>query len=46
VESHVPATYGPEVADVMIQELLEDWLEGQVDQRIEALGAIPAQPAS
>jgi parvulin-like peptidyl-prolyl isomerase len=45
VESHVPATFGPEVAEAMIQELLEAWLEGQVDQRIKALGAIPTQPA-
>jgi parvulin-like peptidyl-prolyl isomerase len=39
LENHVPATYGPEAAEAMTQELLEDWLEEQVNQRIQSLQA-------
>jgi parvulin-like peptidyl-prolyl isomerase len=46
VESLVPATYGPEVAEAMIQELLETWLEGQVDQRMQVLAATSAPSVS
>jgi parvulin-like peptidyl-prolyl isomerase len=37
LENHVPATYGPEAAEAMTQELLEAWLEEQVNQRIHTL---------
>lgn len=37
LENHVPATYGPEAAEAMTQELLEAWLEEQVNQRIQSL---------
>jgi parvulin-like peptidyl-prolyl isomerase len=37
LESHVPATFGPEVAEAMTRELLEAWLEEQVNQRIQGL---------
>lgn len=37
LESSVPATFGPDVADAMTQELLNEWLEEQVDQRLEGL---------
>jgi parvulin-like peptidyl-prolyl isomerase len=37
LERYAPAIYGPEAADAMIQELLEHWLEDQVNLRIQAL---------
>jgi parvulin-like peptidyl-prolyl isomerase len=37
LENHVPATYGPDAAEAMTQELLEAWLEEQVNQRIQSL---------
>jgi parvulin-like peptidyl-prolyl isomerase len=46
LESHVPATYGPEAAEAMTRELLEIWLDEQVDQRIQSLAAARDQQAS
>ena len=45
LERYAPATYGPEAADAMIQELLEHWLEDQVNLRLQALRPlnIPSQ---
>ena len=37
LERYDPATYGPEVAGAMVQELLEHWLEDQVNLRMQAL---------
>lgn len=39
LESYVPATFGPDVADAMTQELLDSWLEEQVDRRLQQLSA-------
>ena len=33
LENFVPAVFGPEAAQAMTQEMLEEWLEEQVDQR-------------
>ena len=46
LENHVPATYGPEAAEAMTQELLEAWLEEQVNQRIQSLQAGTARTSS
>ncbi len=37
LERYDPATYGPEAAGAMVQELLEHWLEDQVNLRMQAL---------
>jgi hypothetical protein len=37
LERHTPAVYGPEAAGAMTQELLEHWLEDQVNLRMQAL---------
>lgn len=37
LENHVPAIFGPEVAEAMTRELLEAWLEEEVNQRIQGL---------
>lgn len=39
LENQVPAAYGPEAAEAMTQELLEAWLEEQVNERIQSLQA-------
>jgi parvulin-like peptidyl-prolyl isomerase len=41
LESLVPASFGPEAADAMTQELFNDWLDGEVDRRLQALAAAP-----
>lgn len=37
LETLVPASFGPDAADAMTQELLNAWLEEEVDRRLEAL---------
>lgn len=45
LESYVPAVYDPDAADAMTQELLDQWLEEQVDRRLQELTThAPAQP--
>jgi parvulin-like peptidyl-prolyl isomerase len=44
LESFVPAVFGPEAAHAMTQEMLEEWLEEQVDQRLQALSSQPSSP--
>lgn len=46
LENIVPATYGPEAAEAMTQELLEAWLEEQVNQRIQSLQNDSARTSS
>lgn len=46
LENRVPATYGPEAAEAMIRELLDTWLEEQVDLRLQALASEPVPPGS
>jgi parvulin-like peptidyl-prolyl isomerase len=46
LENHVPASFGPEAAEAMITELLDTWLEEQVDLRIQSLAADRVQPSS
>jgi len=41
LESLVPASFGPEAADAMTQELFNDWLDAEVDRRLQALAAAP-----
>lgn len=41
LESLVPASFGPEAADAMTQELFNDWLDGEVDRCLQALAAAP-----
>lgn len=42
LESLEPASFGPEAADAMTQELFNEWLDGEVDRRLQALAAEPA----
>jgi parvulin-like peptidyl-prolyl isomerase len=42
LESFVPAVFGPEAAQAMTRELLEEWLEEQVDHHLDRLGITPA----
>ena len=44
LESFVPAVFGPEAAHAMTQEMLEEWLEEQVDQRLLALSSQQSSP--
>ncbi|MGL6134835.1 MAG: peptidylprolyl isomerase [Prochlorococcaceae cyanobacterium] len=37
LESLLPAGFGPDAADAMTQELLNEWLEEEVSRRLEAL---------
>ena len=46
LESQVPATYGPQAAEVMTRELLDTWLEEQVDLRMQSLAQEPVQVSS
>jgi hypothetical protein len=41
LESYVPATFGPDVADAMTQGMLDEWLEEQVDRRLKNLPLLP-----
>jgi parvulin-like peptidyl-prolyl isomerase len=41
LENTVPASFGPDVADAMTQELLDEWLEEQVDRRLNNLPQLP-----
>ncbi len=41
LESMKPASFDDEVADAMIQELLDEWLEEEVDLRLAKLGQTP-----
>ncbi len=45
LENLVPASFGPDAADVMTQELLNEWLEDEVDRRLQDLapGLVPLQ---
>lgn len=43
LESLQPASFDDEVADAMIQELLDEWLEEEVDLRLAQLRATPRQ---
>lgn len=42
LENLVPASFGPDAADAMTQELLNEWLDGEVDRRLQALAAASA----
>jgi len=42
LETLVPAGFGPDAADAMTQELLDEWLEQEVDRRLQALTATAA----
>jgi parvulin-like peptidyl-prolyl isomerase len=44
LESFVPAVFGPESAQAMTQEMLEEWLEQQVDQRLRDLQILQTPP--
>jgi parvulin-like peptidyl-prolyl isomerase len=41
LESLLPAGFGPDAADAMTQELLNEWLEDEVSRRLEALARGP-----
>ena len=41
LETYVPASFGPDVADAMTQEMLDEWLEEQVDRRLKDLPLLP-----
>jgi len=41
LETYVPASFGPDVADAMTQEMLDEWLEEQVDRRLKDLPLSP-----
>lgn len=41
LENVVSASFGPDVADAMTQELLDVWLEEQVDRRLQDLPPLP-----
>ncbi|MBE9172053.1 peptidylprolyl isomerase [Cyanobium sp. LEGE 06143] len=45
LESLEPASFDDEVADAMIQELLDEWLEEEVDVRLARLCETPRQAA-
>jgi parvulin-like peptidyl-prolyl isomerase len=42
LENLVPASFGPDAADTMTQELLNEWLEEEVSRRLQALAEEPA----
>lgn len=42
LENLVPASFGPDAADAMTQELLNVWLEEEVERRLQALAAAAA----